>query len=62
MLYKRIEELCKSKGITVGKLENDLSFSHAMIRKWKTSSPSVENLKKVADYFDITVDELISEM
>ena len=52
MLYKRIEELCKSKGITVGKLENDLSFSHAMIRKWKSSSPSVENLKKVADYLE----------
>lgn len=30
------------------------------VRGWKASSPSVENLKKVADYFNITVDELIT--
>ena len=60
MLYKHIQEICESKGITVGKLEKDLDFSNATIRKWKNSSPSIENLKKVADYFNITVDELIS--
>lgn len=61
MLYKRIQKICEANGITVGKLEKDLSFSNSTIRKWKNSSPSIENLKKVADYFGITVDELISE-
>ena len=61
MLYKHIQKICESKGITVGKLEKDLDFSNATIRKWKNSSPSIENLKKVADYFNITVDELISD-
>lgn len=61
MLYKRIQRICNSRGITVKKLERDLEFSNSTIRKWKTSSPSIENLKKVADYFGITVDELISE-
>lgn len=61
MLYKRIQKICEANGITVGKLEKDLSFSNSTIRKWKNSSPYVENLKKVADYFGITVDELISE-
>lgn len=60
MLYKRIQEICETNGITVSKLEKELAFSNATIRKWKTSSPSVENLKKVADYFDITVDELLA--
>jgi len=62
VLYERIQEICNSKGITVKKLERDLEFSNSTIRKWKTSSPSIENLKKVADYFCITVDELISDV
>ena len=61
MLYERIQEICNLRGITVKKLERDLGFSNSTIRKWKTSSPSIENLKKVADYFGITVDELISD-
>lgn len=61
MLYKKIQKICDSKGLTVSGLEKDLGFSNSTIRKWKNSSPSIENLKKVADYFGITVDELISE-
>ena len=62
MLYERIQKICNSRGITVKKLERDLEFLNSTIRKWKTSSPSIENLKKVADYFNITVDELISDV
>ena len=36
-------------------------MGNGTVRGWKNSSPSIENLKKVADYFGITVDELISE-
>ena len=61
MLYKNIQKICEAKGITVGKLEKNLNFSNATIRKWKNSSPSIENLKKVADYFDVTVDDLLSD-
>lgn len=61
MLYEKIQKICDSKGLTVSGLEKDLGFSNSTIRKWKNSSPSIENLKKVADYFGITVDELISE-
>ena len=60
MLYEKIQEICDSKGTTVSGLEKDLGFSNSTIRTWKNSSPSIENLKKVADYFGITVDELIS--
>ncbi len=61
MLYEKIQKICDSKGLTVSGLEKDLGFSNSTIRKWKNSSPSIENLKKVSDYFGITVDELISE-
>lgn len=34
---------------------------NATIRGWVSSSPTVERLKAVADYFGVTVDELLSE-
>ncbi|WP_270206038.1 helix-turn-helix domain-containing protein [Coprococcus sp. AM100_B19A] len=61
MLYEKIQEICNSKGITVSGLEKDLGFSNSTIRKWKNSSPSIENLKKVADYFGVTVDYFLEK-
>lgn len=61
MLYKKIQEICDSKGVTVSGLEKDLGFSNSTIRKWKNSSPSIENLKKVADYFGVTVDYFLEK-
>lgn len=61
MLYEKIQEICDSKGITVSGLEKDLGFSNSTIRKWKNSSPSIENLKKVADYFGVTVDYFLEK-
>ena len=61
MLYEKIQEICNSKGITVSGLEKDLGFSNSTIKKWKNSSPSIENLKKVADYFGVTVDYFLEK-
>ena len=61
MLYEKIQEICDSKGITVSGLKKDLGFSNSTIRKWKNSSPSIENLKKVADYFGVTVDYFLEK-
>ena len=61
MLYEKIQEICNSKGITVSGLEKALGFSNSTIRKWKNSSPSIENLKKVADYFGVTVDYFLEK-
>lgn len=62
MLYEKVSDLCRKNNITIAKLERECVIGNGTIRGWKNSSPSVENLKKVADYFDIAVDELISEM
>ena len=35
-------------------------MGNGTVRGWKNSSPSVENLKKVADYFGVNVDELLA--
>ncbi len=44
----------------ISKLEKEIGLGNATIRTWRTSSPSVDRLKLVADYFNVTMDELIS--
>ncbi|HJI10412.1 MAG TPA: helix-turn-helix domain-containing protein [Phascolarctobacterium faecium] len=59
MIYECIKNLCKSKKISINQLEKDLGFGSGTIYKWQSVSPSVDNLKKVADFFGCTLDELL---
>lgn len=61
MTIKKIKKFCKKHGISLSFLEKTLGFGNSTIAKWENSSPRVESLKKVADYFGCTVDELISD-
>lgn len=58
--YERIEALRKSKGLSQGSLEKELEFSNGSISKWKHSMPTPERLKKLADYFHVSVDYLVT--
>lgn len=61
MLYQNIVVLCKGKGISISKLEKETGLGNGTVGRWEKSSPSVENVKKVADYFEVSVDYLISQ-
>ena len=61
MIFKNIEAKCREKGISVSALEKSVGLGNATIKGWSESSPKVENLKKVADFFGCTVDELLKE-
>lgn len=61
MLYQNIVVLCKGKGISISKLEKETGLGNGTVGRWEKSSPSVENVKKVADYFKVSVDYLISQ-
>lgn len=39
----------------------DGSIGNGVIARWETSSPTVEKLKAVADYFGVTIDCLLSD-
>ena len=47
--------------ISIAKLDRDTGLGNATIRGWARSSPTVDKLKAVADYFGVTVDELLQE-
>jgi transcriptional regulator with XRE-family HTH domain len=61
MLYENIRELCQKRGASIRQVEKALDFGDCTIYKWKKSSPKIENLKRVADFFGVTVDELLKE-
>lgn len=59
-VYERIESLRNTVGISQGKLEKALGFSNGSISKWKASTPNPERLKKLADYFGVSVEYLLT--
>lgn len=61
MIFDRISDLCAERNISITKLEEETGLGNATIRKWKTSWPNVDKLRRVADYFGVTIDSLIRE-
>ena len=61
MIISNIKRLCAANKITINDLEAAVGLGENTIYKWAKSSPSVANLKLVADYFGCTVDELLKE-
>lgn len=60
MIYTKVAQLCKQRGISISKLEKEVGIGNGTIGRWEKSSPTVESIKKVADYFGVSVDSLIS--
>jgi len=60
-LLQRVRYLSDKRKISINALERELGFGNGTIRKWAKAYPSADKLKKVADYFDVTVDYLLNE-
>jgi transcriptional regulator with XRE-family HTH domain len=59
-MFERIENLRKSAGLSQGKLEKELGFSNGSISKWKNSTPTPDRLQKLADYFHVSLEYLMT--
>lgn len=59
-MKERIKELCKNNGISMNKLEDTLGFGKGYISKLGESTPNASKIKKIADYFGVTVDYLMT--
>lgn len=61
-LLDRINELCQEQGIKRRQLERDAGLGAGSTTKWKNGfQPSQKSLKKVADYFGVSLAYLIGE-
>lgn len=61
MILKKIEELAQKRGISITALEKQLTFGNGTIRSWDQCSPSVDKLKKVADYFGVSIEYFLED-
>lgn len=59
-MKERIKSLCKSHGISMNKLEDTLGFGKGYISKLGNSTPNTAKIKKIADYFNVSVEYLIT--
>ena len=62
--YDRVNTLCAGRGMSITALAVDLGFSKGTPTNWKTMTrpPRHDSIKKIADYFDMTVDELLEDV
>jgi len=58
--YERIDTLRKKRGISQGALEKQLGFSNGSFSKWKKSMPTHDRLQKLASFFHVSVDYLVT--
>lgn len=61
MILDNIRALCVKKQISISTLETEAQLGKNTVYRWNGMFPSVDKLKRVADYFGVTVDELIRE-
>lgn len=59
---EKLQELRKQKGLTQEEFAKSLYVSRTAISKWESGRgyPNIESLKAIAKFFNITVDELLS--
>lgn len=58
-MIENIRTLCKSNNISPAKLEEELGFSQGLISRWKDKTPSIDKIIDIADYFHISLDEVV---
>ena len=61
MIFLRLRGLRKNKGISQLKLAMDLNTTQNTISRYETGErePGIDELIKIADYFNVSVDYLI---
>ena len=60
-IFDRINEKAKEKGISINSLEAQAGVATGSIYKWNIVSPTIKNLKRVAEVLGCGIEELVEE-
>ncbi|EAF1576411.1 XRE family transcriptional regulator, partial [Listeria monocytogenes] len=58
-VFNRVKKLADSQKISLKELALKLGMGENSIYRWKEKTPTTENLLKVADYFNVSLDFLL---
>ena len=61
MILKNIRALCDENDISISALEKELGIGNGTLSHWDSKSPRVDLLKKVADYFGVSIEYFLDE-
>ena len=64
MFYDKFVQICKSRGVSPSRAAIEAGLSKSTVTKWKTTpdaEPTGAAIKKITEYFGITIAELLSE-
>lgn len=59
-LKERVRGLCKRKRVTAQQAEIDLGLAKGYISKLNISTPNAINMQKMAEYFNVTLEYLLT--
>lgn len=61
-MYEIFENLLKKNGVTAYKVAKESGVTQTALSNWKTgkSTPTTKTLQKIADYFGVTIDYLMT--
>lgn len=59
IIVDSIKKLCKDKSITVSQLEKEIGLSQGLVSKWMNTTPSLDKIIDIADYFHVSLDEVV---
>lgn len=60
-IVKKVKDLAYEKGISIAALEREIGLANGAIYKWDKSSPTIDKLSKVANYFNVSTDYLLGK-
>ena len=60
VLKETVRKLCSDAGISARQLEVTLGFGNGYVGKLDKSMPNTRTLQRIADYFGVSVDDLLS--
>ena len=58
-MVEKIKSLAKARGMTIMQLEEQCGIGQKSIYDWDTHRPKVDTVKRVADFFGVTINDLI---
>ena len=58
-IYDKVKMLAKARGLSIAKLEQMAGVANGTVGKWRTSTPYLNTLRKIADALEVNIEDLI---
>ena len=59
LLVNNIKKLCKDRNVSISTLEKDLFMSPGLISRWAKTTPTLDRVVEIANYFHVYVDYVV---